>query len=270
MNRQTRQNARHGWRLAAAVALVFLAGCSRLQQANDRLAAIESDRARGLVRDCLWKHGSHYRWVERDSVRLEVERTDRAPGSERTSAEVWTWDIARGGVRIERPAAGEVILTDGLGRGVFVGGKRTADLEVRDEAAGAVRLVRELVAMPFSLLGPGLRIECLDSETGLAGARVWDRLLVRYGRASPAESADSAVVEIRRDTGRVEAVILRWTELPFAGRRWRIEMDDWRPEGGLLVSHRWRFFPADDSGARAGPVRWTFRFVRWTWDVPAE
>jgi len=267
MNRQTRQNARLGWRLAAGAALVLLAGCSRLQQANARLETIESDRARGLVRDCLWKHGSHYRWVERDSVRLEVERTDHAPGSERTGAEVWTWDIARGDVRIERPAAGEVILADGLGGGVFVGGKRTADLEARDEAAGAVRLVRELAAMPFSLLGPGLGIECLDSETGPAGARVWDRLLVRYGRASPAGPADSAVVEIRRDTGRVEAVILRWTELPFAGRRWRIEMDDWRPEGDLLVSHRWRFFPADDSGARAGPVRWTFRFVRWTWDV---
>jgi len=268
MNQPMRKSLRC-W-LPVAVALVLLAGCSRLERAQARLDAIESAPARGLVRDCLWKHGSIYRWFEHDRLRIEVERTDHAPAGDVMRAEVWTWDLARDRVRIERPSAAEVIVADGFGWGVFVGGKRSADLETRDEAVGAVRLVRELAAMPWSLLEPGRRIEYLGSEMGPAEARVWDRLLVRYGRGSGGSADESAVVEVRRDTGRVEAVIVRWNELPLADRRWRIEMDDWRPEGGVLVSHRWRLFPADDAGARAGPVRWMLRLVRWTWDAPAE
>jgi len=45
-------------------------------------------------------------------------------------------------------------------------------------------------------------------------------------------------------------------------------MDDWRPEGGLLVSHRWQLFPADETGRAAGPARWTVHVKRWEWDVP--
>jgi len=270
---------RRTWQPAAAVALVLLAGCSRLQQANARLDAIASDQARGLVRDCLWKHGSVYRWVEHETVRCEVERIEHAPGSarakpgfaeatpggDRLSREVWTLDTAGGRVRIEQPDADRVIVANDLGVGLFVGGKRAGDLDSRDEAAGEVRAVRELAAMPFSLLEPGLEIEYLGSEAGPAEARVWDRLLVRYSGAS---SNDRAVVEIRRETSRVEAVVIRWSQLPFLGRRYRVQMDDWRPEKDLLVSHRWQFFPADDAGQAAGPPRWTVRVKRWEWDVP--
>ena len=76
------------------------------------------------------------------------------------------------------------------------------------------------------------------------------------------------MVEIRRETSRVEAIVIRWSELPFLGRRYRVQMDDWRPEEDLLVSHRWRFFPTDDAGQAAGPPRWTVRVLAWTWDVP--
>jgi len=267
---------RRTWQPAAAVALVLLAGCSRLQQANARLDAIASDQARGLVRDCLWKHGSVPRWVKHETVRCDVERIEHAPGfaqaepgGDRVSREVWVLDTAGGRVRIEQPDADRVIVAGGPGGSLFVGGKRAGDLESRDEAVGLAREVRELLAMPFSLLEPGIDIEYLGSETGPAEARVWDRLLVRYGRGSGASSNDRAVVEIRHETSRVEAVIIRWSELPFLGRRYRVQMDDWRPEEDLLVSHRWRFFPADDAGQAAGPPRWTVRVKRWEWDAAA-
>jgi hypothetical protein len=268
---------------AAAVALALLAGCSRLQQANARLDAIASDQARGLVRDCLWEHGSVPRWVEHQTVRCEVERIEHAPvsarakpgfaeatpGGDRVSREVWILDTAGDRVRIEQPDADRVIVANDMGVGLFVGGKRAGDLESRDAAVGLSREVRELLVMPFSLLDPGLEIAWLGSETGPAEARVWDRLLVYYGRGSGASSRDRAVVEIRRETSRVEAVIVRWSELPFLGRRYRVEMDDWRPEEDLLVSHRWQLFPADETGRAAGPARWTVRVKRWEWDAAA-
>jgi len=262
-------SVRRAWQPAAAVALALLAGCTRLEQANARLDAIASDQARGLVRDCLWKHGSVYRWVEHESVRCDVERIEHAPGGDRLSREVWVLDTAGGRVRIEQPDADRVIVANDLGVGLFVGGKRAGDLESRDEAVGLAREVRELLAMPFSLLQPGLEIAYLGSETGPAEARVWDRLLVRYGGGSGASSNDRAVVEIRRETSRVEAVVFRWSELPFLGRRYRVQLDDWRPEGDLLVSHRWRFFPADEAGQAAGPPRWTVRVKHWEWDAAA-
>jgi len=296
MNQRTRQAARGNkprdwnpwasvrrtWQPAAAVALVLLAGCSRLDRASLRIDGIASDQARGLVRDCLWKHGSVPRWVKHETVRCEVERIEHAPGfapaergfaqaepgGDRVSREVWVLDTAGGRVRIEQPDADRVIVANDLGVGLFIGGKRAGDLESRDEAVGLTREVRELLVMPFSLLDPGIEIEYLGSETGPAEARVWDRLLVRYGRGSGASSNDRAVVEIRRETSRVEAVVLRWSELPFLGRRYRVQMDDWRPEEDLLVSHRWRFFPADDAGQAAGPPRWTVRVLQWKWDVP--
>lgn len=255
--------------LAAGIGMV-LAGtaCSRLDRASSRIDGIASDQARGLVRDCLWKHGSVYRWVEHETVRCEVERIEHAPGGDRASREVWTLDTAGGRVRIEQPDADRVIVAGGPGGSLFVGGKRAGDLESRDAAAGEARAVRELAAMPFSLLRPGLAIDWLGSEPGPAEARTWDRLLVRYGRGSGESSNDRAVVEIRRETSRVEAVVIRWSELPFLGRRYRVQMDDWRPEEDLLVSHRWRFFPTDEAGQAAGPPRWTVRILAWTWDVP--
>ena len=261
-------SVRRTWQPAAAVALVLFAGCSRLQQANARIDRIASDQARGLVRDCLWKHGSVYRWVEHETVRCEVERIEHAPGGDRASREVWILDMAGGRVRIEQPDADRVIVANDLGMGLFVGGKRAGDLESRDAAVGLTREVRELLVMPFSLLRPGLTIEYLGSETGPAEARTWDRLLVRYGRGSGASSNDRAVVEVRRKTSRVEAVVFRWSELPFLGRRYRVQLDDWRPEEDLLVSHQWRFFPTDEAGRAEGSPRWTVRVLAWTWDVP--
>ncbi len=265
---------RKRWSVAAALAAglgMVLAGtaCSRLDRASSRIDRIASDQARGLVRDCLWKHGSVPRWVEHRTVRCEVERIEHAPGGDRVSREVWVLDTAGGRVRIEQPDADRVIVANDLGVGLFVGGKRAGDLDSRDEAVGLAREVRELLAMPFSLLDPGLEIEYLGSETGPAEARVWDRLLVSYGRGSGASSSDRAVVEIRRETSRVEAVVIRWSELPFLGRRYRVQMDDWRPEEDLLVSHRWRFFPTDEAGQAAGPPCWTVRVKRWEWDAAA-
>lgn len=257
--------------LAAASALAAgAASCSRLDEANTRLGAITSDRARGLVRDCLWRHGSHYRWLEHKNVRCEVERTEHLPEGDRTTQEVWLLDTASDCVRIEKPARREVVVVSAWGWRVFAGGKETKDLEARAEAEGDVRLVRELLPMPFSLLRHGLRIDGFGSVTGPAETRTWDRLLVRYGQGSDGSASDRMVVEIRRRTGRVEAVVIRWSEPPFFGRRFRVEMDDWRPEGDWLLAHRWRLFPVDEAGERTGPVRWTVRIRRVEVDVPVK
>ena len=257
--------------VALAVGLILAVGagsCSRLDRLSARIDAISSDRARVVVRDCLWEHGSHYQWARHRSIRCEVERTDHRPGGDVASEEVWLLDIVGDRVRVEKPDLGRTVVFDGLFWRVFEAGKETKDLEARAEAAGDARMVRELVPMPFSLLRPGLGIEYLGSYAGPGEARAWDRLLVRYGRESGSSDRDRAVVEIRQDTSRLEAVIIRWSELPFVGRRYRVELDDWRPEAGLLVSHRWRFFAVDETDKRIGPARWTVRIKRLQWDVP--
>jgi len=265
------------WAVLAAAVAAGLGGCGRLDRLNRGLAAVTDERAGEVLRDCLWADGSHYRWMDHETIRCEVMRTDHRPLGDKATEEIWWLDIWGGRVRIERPSEKEVITCDGLGWHVFVGGRRTQDAVRRAEAAGAGRMVRELVTMPLSLILYGREIGYLGERIGPAEARTWDRLIVAYGEGgSPraAAAGDRMVAEIERQSRRVDAVLVCWSEWPFLGRRFRVAMDDWRPvtaAGGsadeVLVSHRWRFFPVDEAGATTGPPYYTIRIRKAEFDV---
>jgi hypothetical protein len=107
-------------------------------------------------------------------------------------------------------------------------------------------------------------------RTGPGEARAWEELLVAYGYLSGREAADRMIVEVRQSPQRVAAVIVQWSELPWAGRRFRVEMDEWQAHEGLLLSHRYRFYWADAKGERSGPLRYEARVTNLALDVPEK
>ncbi len=254
--------------MAAALVSLALAGggCTRLDALNRRLEAIDDATARTIVRDALWAHGAKYGWAEHAALRAEVTRTVRRPLGDSATDEVWLLDLWSGALRIEAPAYRRVTVYDGQAWRVFIDGRETADLEARAQAAGDARLVAGLLPMPLSLTAPGQRVAFAGTRTGPGEARTWQRLLVTY--PDGAGTGDEAVVEVRQDSHRVEAVLIRWSEPPFVGRPMRVEMDDWRPAGDLLLSRRWRFIPTDDQGAPTGPALYTVRVKRIDLDPP--
>ena len=152
----------------------------------------------------------------------------------------------------------------------FANGQSIADMATRDRLAGAARVAQELAPMPFSLLGPGLDIGFMGTHSGPGEARTWERLLVVFTGASGRSASDRMIVEIRDSTHRVEAAQIRWTELPFATRPFRVEMDDWHEHDGLVLAHRYRFFQADEKGEATGPVRYEVRVADIALDVPEK
>jgi len=133
-----------------------------------------------------------------------------------------------------------------------VDGKETADLAARGQAAGDVRLARELLPMPFSLTAAGLEFEYVGVRLGPAEARVWQRLLVTYRGAAGFGLDNRTVVEVRKDTHRVDNVLIQWPELPFVARPMRVEMVEWWDLEGLALSRVWRSVPIDETGKAAG------------------
>ena len=165
----------------AAIAAAVLAGCSRADRLDARLDAVRDDRARALLRDAVWRHGSKYAWAEAGPLRAEVTWTEHRPLGDRSRREVWTVDPITEHCRLQTPAAGEVVVRDGLGLRVERGGERVTDALARARAAGRVRLATELLTLPVSLVGEGRRVVHAGTEVGPGGTRTWDRLMVVYG-----------------------------------------------------------------------------------------
>ena len=261
---------RRGWWPTVLVGLVMLAalaGCTRRDVLTGRLRSMPDDYARRVVADSVWACGNIYRWADHRTLRLDVTRTDHRPGAETAGDEVWLLDLVGGRVRIEKPAARQVIVYDGLSWRVFVEGKAVAsDLELRAAAAGDVAVARALAPLPFSLLDPGPKIIYVGTRTGPGEARVWDRLLVTYepGGRTPSRT----LVEFNKETHRVEAAFISWAEAPFLGRCYRVDMDEWWTVADLALAHRWRFVPVSETGAPTGAVRYTFQVRSAAFDVP--
>jgi hypothetical protein len=227
-------------------------GCSSLDIVNSRLGAIGDEQARTILLDALWAHGSTYRWVDHANLRAEVTWIEHRALGDAATDMVWLVDPWANKVRIERPAQRQVALANGASVRVFVDGKETADLAARGQAAGDVRLARELLPMPFSLTAAGLEFEYVGVRLGPAEARVWQRLLVTYRGAADFGLDNRTVVEVRQDTHRVDNVLIQWPELPFVGRPMRVEMVEWWDLEGLALSRVWRSVPIDETGKAAG------------------
>ncbi|MBL7141065.1 MAG: hypothetical protein ISS74_09165 [Planctomycetes bacterium] len=246
--------------LAVVAAVALAAGCSRLDRLDARIDAIADETARDLVRDAVWEHGSKYAWAEAGPLRADVVWTEHRPAGDLAVRQVWIVDPVAWTCRIETPETGEVaVFDDGGGIRLHREGRAVTDPPARARAAGQVRLVTELLAMPASLAGPDREVLYVGNRTGPGEARTWRRLMVTYGRASGAPEGDRMVVEIREGAGRVDRALVRWSELPFAGQPMHVEMEDWRPAGGLLISRLWRFTPVGETGEPVGPLRYTVR-----------
>jgi len=220
------------WVGLAALAAGWAAGCGRADLVHRRIEAVPDPHAREVLRDCLWAHGSVYRWADQDTVRCEVTRTEHRPLGDVAVEEVWLLEVWTGRLRIERPATREALLCDGHTWRRFVGGRSADDLEARGEAAGLGRAVRELLTMPLGLVLAGGEIQYVGTRPGPAEARTWERLMLTY----PGPRRDRAVAEIDGRTHRLDALLAAWPQVPFMGRLLRMELDDWRPVGDLLVS----------------------------------
>jgi len=244
---------------AAALLAAAVAGCSRADRLDARLDAIRDDRARRLIRDTIWHHGSKYDWAGAGTLRAEVTWTDHLPGGDRMQREVWTVDPVTDDCRIVVPDESETVVRDSLGLRVERGGERVADALARARAAGRVRLTTELLTLPVSLVGDGRHLVHAGTEVGPGGTRRWDRLMVVYDAGRGGERGDRMVVAVRGGGRCIDRALVRWSELPFIGRTMRVDLDLWLPVDGLRVSRRWRLTPADDAGEPAGPVRYTVR-----------
>lgn len=256
-----------GARMLLLAAALASAGCGRVRTLQGRVRAVEDERAREVLRNALWAHGSIYAWAERDAIGAEAVFTEHAPEGDRSRREAWRLDVAAGRLRIDSP--GGAIETDGRACAAWTAGRPVTDLVARAEACGYGRAVRDLVAMPFSLLAAGRRIEYAGQEVGPGEARAWDLLRVTYDPDEGRDACDGMVVYVRRGQDQVDAVSMRCADLPWAGA-WRVEMDEWRrieggPAGGArgpVLAHRWRFYRADAQGRREGPLRYTVRIER--------
>jgi len=245
--------------LCAAALAVALAGCARVDRLAGRLDAVEDDRARRLLRDAIWRHGSTYAWAEAGALRAEVTWTAHGPLGDRSRRETWRVDPVTGRCRVEVPEAGEIYVFKPPDLTVLRRGETVSDPLVRARAAGRVRLAGELLPMPVSLLGEGRKTIYIGDRLGPGEARRWERLMVTYGPGAAGLAGDRMVVEVSAGSARVARVLLAWSEPPFIGRPMRVEMDLWRPVGDLLVARRWRFIPIDEQGKPTGPARYTLR-----------
>lgn len=254
---------------ALVITALAAGGCSRLDILNGRLGAIADEQARTVLLDALWAHGSTYRWADHSNLRAAVAWTDHSPLGDRTTEMVWLLDPWNNRVRVDRPAERTVALAVGPRLQVFADGKETSDLAARAQAAGDVRFVRQLLPMPFSLTEDGLNIAWAGTRTGPGEARVWQRLLATSRRAGDFGQNDRTVVEIRKDTHRVDDVVIQWPELPLLDRPMRVEMVEWWDAGGLALSRLWRFVPTDESGKATGPAMYTVRVKRLEFDAKA-
>jgi hypothetical protein len=259
--------------LAAAVAATVLVlalggGCARHDVLANRLRDMPDDYARRVLSDSVWACGDIYRWAGHATLRLEVARIGHVPGAETRNDEVWLLDLAGGRVRIEKAAARQVIVYDGLSWRVFIQGNEMRDLEARADAAGDVAVARGLATLPFGLLDPRLGISYVGTRTGPGEARVWDRLLVACQAGSGFEPGDRTLVEINKQSRRVDAALITWSEAPFLGGCYRVEMDEWWTTADLALAHRLRFVPVNDKGEPIGPARWTLEVRSAVFDVP--
>lgn len=243
----------------AWLATAVLAGCSRADRLDRRLDAIGDHRARTLLRDAVWAHGSKYAWGEAGDLRAEVTWTEHRPIGDRTRREVWTVDPVTRDCRIEVPATGEVMVRDARGLRVQRGGESVDDAHARAQAAGRLRLAAELLPMPVSLAGNGRHIVYAGERVGPAEARRWHRLAVTYGPTSGMPAGDRTLVDLADGSNRVARAVLEWSDLPLAGRPVRADPDLWQPVGNVRVSRRWRLRPANADGDPAGPRRYTLR-----------
>ncbi len=248
--------------IAAACAVLTAAGCGPADLLRRRIDALPDRRARNLVRDALWRHGSLWAWAEAGALEADVLWTEHRPGGDLTERQRWVVDPLSGRCRIEIPETGERIVRDGLGLRVTRNGKRVDDPTARARAATLVRLATELLPLPASLPAPGHRVRYLGRRTGPGEARAWERLLVTYDPATGAAPGDRLVVELRAPKALVDRVLVVWADPPLAGRPYRVEMDAPLPAGDLLVSRRWRLIPADAEGRPTGPPRYTVRVER--------
>ncbi|MCX5682668.1 MAG: hypothetical protein NT049_03165 [Planctomycetota bacterium] len=253
---------------AAVLALALVGGCARRDVLTSRLRDFPDVAARRALSDAIWAGGDIYHWADHTSLRLEVARIDHVPGAESSSNEVWLLDLAGDRVRIEKPAARQVIAFDGAAWRVFTAGKENRDLEARADAAGDVAIVRGLATLPFCLLDPNLSIMYEGTRTGPGEARVWDRLLVTCQAGGGFEPGDRTLVEINKQSRRVDAALITWSEAPFLGGCYRVTMDTWQETGGVLLARRLRLSPVNDKGEPTGPVRWTLEVRSAAFDVP--
>lgn len=255
--------------VALLVTAAALAGCSRQERLSHRLDTVRDDRARSLLRDMVWHHGSKYTWAEGGALRAVVTWTDHRPAADRSRREVWTVDPVTDACRIEVPAEATVITRGGFGLRVEQGGKTVTDALARARAAGRVRLATELLTLPVGLLGQGRRAVHAGTAVGPGGTRTWDRLMVVYGPGRGGETGDRMVLFVGDQGRRIDRAVVRWSEPPFIGRPMRVDLGLWRPVGDLRVTRHWRFTPADNAGEPAGPVRYTVRIEAIETGAPA-
>ncbi len=254
----------------AALATLVLAGtgCDRSGVLRRRIEAIDDRPARQIVADCIWKHGSIYRWEEHETIRFEAAFVEHTDVGDVTTPEVWLLDTEDNRARIERAGPGDggpvrTVLSDGRHVGVYSAGRELADPVAVSAAAGHARMVRELSVLPFSLLAKDRRFAYAGLVRGPAGSRAWHRVRVAYED----DAKGRMVLQVRDRTRQVTGVEFEWPEPPWAGRRLWVEMDDWRRTGELLFSHRWRFHETDAEGRPAGPPVYTVRLERIDLDV---
>jgi hypothetical protein len=233
--------------------------------ANSRLASVADPAARGALQDALWAGGSKYAWVRAAVLEADVTRTEHAPGGDAVRRETWRLDLVTGRVDLSRPDEGYAAACEPGGPArVSVSGRPADDPEALLRAALDARLVRELAAMPLSLLVPGVHVTYVGTRTGPGMARTWRRLLATYGPGSGGGPADRTVVEVRERGDRIDAVLVEWAAYPLLGRPVRVLLDDWRPAGDVLVARRWRFEFVEADGRPAGPVTMTLTLDRVT------
>lgn len=248
---------------ALVVMMTTAIGCHRPGALRRRLDAIEDPTARRVLSDCLWHHGSIYRWDDVEAIRFEAAFVEHADVGDVTTPEVWLLEPHDGRVRIERagPASSgppATMVFDGRRLRVYSGREEVRDAELLDRAAGRIRMVRELAPLPFSALAKDRRFAYAGLDRGPAETRAWHRIRVTYDE----EDAGSVVLRVRDRTRQATGAEVRWPEPPFGGRTLRVEMDDWRPVGGLLLAHRWRLRPVKEGGEAPGPTACTVRVER--------
>jgi hypothetical protein len=236
---------------------------------NGRLSRIGDEEARTILLDALWAHGSTYRWADHANLRAEITWIEHRPSGDAATDMVWLVDPWGGNVRIERPASRSVAVYGGGTWRVFVDGNETDDLGARAQALGDGRMAGLLLPMPFGLAGPDLAISYVGTRLGPGEARLWQRLLVTMRRPGPFGAQDRTVVEVRKDTHRVDNVLVQWPEPPLLDRPMRVEMVEWWPQDGLYLSRLWRLIPIDEAGRTTGPVLYTVRVKRLEFDAQA-
>jgi hypothetical protein len=238
-------------------------GCHRPGALRRRLDAIEDPTARRVLSDCLWHHGSIYRWDDVEAIRFEADFVEHTGMGDVTTPEVWLLEARDGHVRIEQAGPRSAsppatMVFDGRRIRLYSGREQVRDAGLLAGAAGRIRMVRELAPLPFSALAKDRRFAYGGLERGPAETRAWHRLRMIYDE----DDAGSMVLRVRDGTRQATGADVRWPDVPFGGRTLRVEMDDWRPVGGLLLAHRWRLRAMEEGGEPVGPALYTVRVER--------